>query len=77
MKLKYGKETEVYPTNLPKPQTFTFFEDIDKQIVLTLELLKTFLDLYLYHKNNNSLNYQLISNLLKNMNIELIRLKDK
>ena len=77
MKLKYGKETKVYLSNLSHPQTLTFFDPIDKQIIMTLELLKTILDLYNYHKNNNSLNYQLISNLLKHINVEIIRLKNK
>ena len=77
MKLKYGKETKVYMNNLSKPQTVTFFDNIDKSIVRALETLRTIYDSYNYHKNNSNLYYQVKKNLLKNAKVQIIRLPDK
>ena len=48
-------------------------EKEDQQIILCLELLQIFLDIYKYHKEQNILEYQDISNILKNRNIEIIK----
>ena len=77
MKLKYGKETRIYLNNLSNPQTVSFFDNYDKLIVRTLEILKTIYDSYIYHKNNSIIYYQLTKNILKNANIHIIRLPDK
>lgn len=77
MKLKYGKDIKVNIVNLSNSQSLTFFDNNDKQIIVSLEILKTIIDLYKYHKNNNTLNYQLICNVLKHVNMEIMRLPDK
>ena len=76
MKLKYGKDIEVNIVNLAYPQALTYFDNNDKQIIISLEILKTIIDLYNYHKKNGTLNYQLICNVLKHVNMEIIRLPD-
>jgi hypothetical protein len=76
MKLKYGNDIEVNIVNLSYPQALTYFDNNDKQIIISLEILKTIIDLYNYHKKNGTLNYQLICNALKHVNMEIIRLPD-
>jgi hypothetical protein len=50
MKLKYGNDIEVNIVNLSYPQALTYFDNNDKQIIISLEILKTIIDLYNYHK---------------------------
>jgi hypothetical protein len=50
MKLKYGKDIKVNIVNLAYPQAITYFDNNDKQIIISLEILKTIIDLYNYHK---------------------------
>ena len=50
IKLKYGSKYKIEISNLYKPQNKKFFNEEDQKIILCLELLKTFLDLYYYHK---------------------------
>lgn len=76
MKLKYGNDIKLQMNNISKKQNVSSFTLIDQQILFSLELLKTFLDLYNYHKSNGTLNYQTISNLLKHINFEILRIKD-
>ena len=53
------------------------YDTKDQQIIQTLQLLKTFIDLYKSHKNNNNIiNYQIISNVLKHANFEILRIED-
>ena len=78
LKLKYGGKCIFENTNLFKPQKILDIVDKeDKEIILCLELLKTFLDIYIYKKNNNTLNYQTIAHIIKHRNFEIIRLNDK
>ena len=75
IKLKYGKQEKIKITNLQKSniKNNCFYHKKDQQIILTLELLKTFLDIYYYHKKEDSIIYQTISNLLKHSNIKIFR----
>ena len=75
IKLKYGNKETIKVTNIQKSniKNSCFYNIKDQQIILTLELLKTFLDLYNYHKKEDSLNYQIISNLLKHSDIKVFR----
>jgi hypothetical protein len=50
MKLIYGKYIKVNIVNLTYPQALTYFDNNDKQIIISLEILKTIIDLYNYHK---------------------------
>ena len=51
---------------------------IDRQIIKSLEILKTFLDLYKDHKKyNRPINYQIISNILNHTNFEVLRIKNQ
>ena len=77
IKIKYGHNMELTISDLSSSQNFSLMEFEDKQIIITLEILQAILDLYIYHNNNGSLNYQLISNILKHINFEIIRLPDK
>ena len=52
MKLKYGNNLKLQMTNISKKQDISSFDIIDQQILFSLKLLKTFLDLYNYHKSN-------------------------
>ena len=74
-KLKYGNKVKIKVTNLFNSQVSAYFEREDQQIILSLELLQTFLDIYNYHKEGNNLKYQDISNILKHRNIEIIHNK--
>jgi len=78
IKIKYSQNMEVTISNLSSTQkNLPLIDFEDKQIIISLEILKTMLDLYTYHNNNGSLNYQLITNILKHINFEVIRLPDK
>jgi len=77
IKLKYSQNMELTISNLSSSQNLPLIDFEDKQIIITLEILKTMFDLYIYHNNNGSLNYQLITNILKHINFEIIRLPDK
>ncbi len=78
IKLKYDQNMELNISNLSSSQkNLPLIDYEDKQIIISLEILHTMLDLYIYHNNNGSLNYQLISNILKNINFKIIRLPDK
>ena len=78
-KIKYGDDYEnIEMQNLfEEMEDFEFYDKKDQQIIKTLELLKTFLDLYKNHKKNNQIiNYIIISNILKHMNFEILRIRD-
>ena len=77
IKMKYDHDMEINISNLASSQNLSVIGFEDKQIIITLEILQAMLDLYTYHYNNNSLNYQLITNILKHINFEIIRLPDK
>ena len=77
IKIKYGNNMELTIPNLSSSQNLSLIDFEDEQIIITLEILQTMLDLYTYHNNNGSLNYQLITNILKHINFEIIRLPDK
>ena len=77
IKMKYGQEFQVKATNIFNPQNILYiFDDNDKEIILCLELLKTFLDIYNYKIKNNTLNYQTMAHIIKHKDFEIIRLKD-
>ena len=76
MKMKYGL-TEMHISNLDSIENINILYGRDRQNVIFLQILKTILDLYNYHKNKGTLDYQVISNLLNNINFEIIRLPDK
>ena len=76
IKLKYGKDNNIKINNYADPQNVSIYDFKDQQITRSLELLKTFLDLYYFHKKKNTLNYQINLNILKHLDIEIIRLKD-
>ena len=77
IKMKYGQESEIKVANLFNPQKITSkFDNNEKEIILCLELLKTFLDIYNYKSKNNIVNYQAISHILKHKDFKIIRLKD-
>ena len=76
MKMKYG-EIEITIPNLDNKENINIIYGRDRQTVTTLQILKTILDLYNYHKDNGTLNYQIISNMLNNLNFEIVRLPDK
>ena len=72
IKLKYDQNMELNISNLSSSQkNLPLIDYEDKQIIISLEILHTMLDLYIYHNNNGSLNYQLISNILKNINFKI------
>lgn len=49
IKMKYGKEYSIKITNLFYPQKIPSLFDInDRDIILCLQLLKTFLDIYIF-----------------------------
>ena len=74
IKFKYNNtKFKINITNLAKMNNISDYNKKEQQIILTLELLKTILDVFNYHKTKNSLNYQIISNLLKHNNIKIIR----
>ena len=74
IKLKYDiTPLKVNIGNLTSENKISDYTKKEQQIILTLELLKTFLDVYNYHKTKNSLNFQIISNLLKHNNIKVIK----
>ena len=78
IKYKYGKKYNIKEANLFAPQKISpEFENEDKEIILCLELLKTFLDIYIYKQKNNILNYQSIAHILKHYDFEIIILKHK
>ena len=77
IKMKYGQEWEIKATNIFNPQKGLYrFSDNEIEIILCLELLKTFLDIYNYKLKNNMLNYQTFFHIIKHKNFEIIRLKD-
>jgi hypothetical protein len=73
IKLKYDNKYKIEISNLCRPQNKNYFEEDEQKIILCLELLKTFLDLYYYHKINNSLNYQIISNIYKHTDFQILK----
>ena len=77
IKLKYGQKFNIKISNLFVPQKIPPEFDInDKEIILCLELLKTFLDIYIFKQKNNILNYQSIAHIIKHRDFEIVRLKD-
>ena len=80
IKLKYGKNSvKVKNENLYEGSNndYNSFDKEDIQIIMTLKLLKTFIDLYNNHKiKKYIINYQIISNILKNKNFEILRIED-
>ena len=77
IKMKYGKKYNLEIRNLFKHQKISFFEQEDQNIIICLELLTTFIDLYIYKQKNNNLNYQTIYHIIKHRDFEIIRLNDK
>ena len=77
IKLKYDNKYKIEISNLCRPQNKNYFEENEQKIILCLELLKTFLDLYYYHKINNSLNYQIISNIYKHTDFQILKFLGK
>ena len=78
IKVKYDQNMELSISNYTSSQKYLpLIQFEDKQIFITLEILQTILDLYKYHNNNDSLNYQLITNILKHINFEIIKFPDK
>ena len=79
---KYGKKIKIKTYNLIldkngnfKPlnyEKYKLLNEYEKQVLLTLKFLQTMLDLYDYYKLKDRLTYQIIENLIKHMNIELI-----
>ena len=66
IKAKYGNSFSVSIENLNFYQGKMFFQKKDRQISNCLLVLKTIIDSYYYYKEIGKLNYQLISNILKN-----------
>ena len=78
IKQKYGQNMELTISNLSSSsKDLPLIDFEDKQILISLEILQTILDLYIYHNSNGSLNYQLVANILKHINFEIIKLTDK
>lgn len=73
MKKKYSQE-EQFLTDI---NYLTLINRKEKQIFICLEILKKILNLYYYHRKNGTLDFQLISNLIKHVNFEIIILPDK
>ena len=79
---KYGHKIKIKSYNLMvdkygniislKYEKYKSLNEYEKQVLLTLKLLQTMLDLYNYYKLKGRLTYQIISNLVKHMNVELI-----
>ena len=76
IKVKYGNSISVSIENLNFLQGKMFFKKKDRQILNCLLVLKTIIDSYYYYKKIGQLNYQLISNILKNIKMEIITLPD-
>ena len=76
IKMKYGKKYNLKIRNLFQKEKRSFFDKEDQNTILCLELLKTFLDLYIYKEKNNNLNYQAISHIVKHRDFEIIQLKE-
>ena len=75
--MKYGHKYSIKITNLFHPQKIPSVFDInDRDIILCLELLKTFLDIYIFKQKNNLLNYQTTAHIIKHSDFKIIRLKD-
>ena len=77
LKMKYGEEMNIYISNLKSKYYFPHITEIDRIFVLTLQILKSLLDLYYYHKSKKTLDYQIINNVLNHINFEIVRLQDK
>ena len=78
IKQKYGQNMELTISNLSSSsKDLPLIDFEDKQILISLEILQTILDLYIYHNSNRSLNYQLVANILKHINFQIIKLNDK
>lgn len=74
IQIKYGQKYFLKITNVFNLQTlFSNFDRKDKEIILCLQLLKTFLDIYKYKEKNNILNFQTISHII---NIKILKLLD-
>ena len=76
---KYGKKFKINIYNLLSYKRGTYnyarykiLTEYEKQVFLTLGLFHTILDLYNYYKLKGRLAYQIIANLVKHMNIELM-----
>ena len=79
---KYGQKIKIKTYNLLldkygnikplKYEKYKSLNEYEKQVLLTLKLLQTMLDLYNYYKLKDRLTYQIIANIVKHMNIELI-----
>ena len=80
IKLKYEKKyLKLKMKNLYEEDynDYNYIDSKDKRIISILKLLKTFIDLYKSHKNNhNIINYQILSNILKHTNFEILRIED-
>ena len=80
VKVKYGmKNIKITMKNLYERDhnDYDSLDSKDCQIIDILKLLKSFTDLYKSHKNNNKIiNYQIISNILKHTNFEILRIED-
>ena len=76
IKAKYGNSFSVSIENLNFLQGKMFFKKKDRQISNCLLILKTIIDSYYYYKKIGQLNYQLFSNVLKNIKMKIIRLPD-
>lgn len=76
IKVKYSKSISVSMQNLTFLQSKLLFQKKDMQILNCLLVLKIIIDSYYYYKKIGLLNYQLISNILKNIKMKIIRLPD-
>jgi len=78
IKQKYDQNMELTISNLSSSsKDLPLIDFEDKQILISLEILQTIIDLYKYHNSNGSLNYQLVENILKHINFEIIKMADK
>ena len=76
IRLKYGNSISVSIENLKYLQSKLFFKKYDRQILNSLFVLKIILDSYYHFSKIGQLNYQIISNILKNIKMKIIRLPD-
>ena len=77
LKIKYGEELDIceYLFDNNSTSNFISLNNIEMKNVVSLRILKILLDLYYYHKNKKTLDYQIISNILNHINFEIVEIQ--